>query len=126
MSTRTRSGGGCDESEDEDESSGWRSYNRKNAVSFGYQYKMDNCGNILVRHSKKKKRVFKFIQQPSPEIFFLIENYPTLVTLDNKKLLEIVLSKQRLEMETEESSIAIASLKKELKIASKKMLEVGS
>eukprot|EP00944_MAST-04C_sp_MAST-4C-sp1_P005538 g5538.t1 len=123
MSTMTRSGGAYDETETENESSGWKSYNNRNAASFGYQYKMDKVGNILVRKSTNKKREFCFHTHPSPDIFFLIENYPTLVTLDNKKLLEIVLSKQRLEAESEESSIALASLKEELRIASKKHLE---
>ena len=83
------------------EVTGWRSYNAKNALSYGYEYKEGRFGNVSVRHSKRPKKVWSFAMHPPPKMFYLLENYPTLVGLDDTALMELVLSEKTISEENE-------------------------
>ena len=92
----------------------WQSYNFKNAISFGFEYKEGLCGSIMVRHSERPARVWSFSMHPSPELFYLMENYPTLVGLDDTALMKLVMSQEKLNLENEKKSEKIEALKKAL------------
>ena len=92
----------------------WQSYNFKNAISFGFEYKEGLCGSIMVRHSERPARVWSFSMHPSPELFYLMENYPTLVGLDDTARMKLVMSQENLNLENEKKSEKIEALKQAL------------
>ena len=95
---------------------GWKSYNNRNARSYGYEYREDpTCGNVYVRNSKYRQRFWSFPTHPSPRMFDIMENYPTLVGLDNDKLMELVDLNDALEADLSKSSESIEELKNSMK-----------
>ena len=94
----------------EDNNAGWNSYNNKNALSYGFEYK-EGRFDVSVRHSKHPKKVWSFAVHPPPKMFYLMENYPTLVGLDDTALMKLVLSQETMSEENEKKSKEIEALK---------------
>jgi hypothetical protein len=92
---------------------GWKAYNNSNAISYGFEYKVDRLGNVYVRHPKRKQRVFSFPSHPTGHIFYLMEHYPTLVGLDNSKLYKLVMAK----LDSEETVVHLNNKVEDLKEA---------
>ena len=91
MDTRNNTHNGRAEEESQ---RGWKSYNNRSAPSYGFEYKMDkHCGNVKVRHHKRRQKVFSFAGHPTANMFYLMEHYPTLVGMDDSKLCKLVLAK---------------------------------
>ena len=93
---------------------GWRSYNKKDAPSFGFEYKEDISGNVLFRHSENRRKVFTFPSYPSPDHFFLLDHYPTLVGLNDDALIKLVMENRRHAEKEERSSSCIITLRNDL------------
>ena len=102
-------------------SSGWKSYNVRNAASYGFEYKVDKyCGNVQVRDSKNRQRIFNFSSHPTPQMFFMMTHYPTLVGVDDSRLCELVLSK----LETDEAAQSLIGKVEKLQKALTKNTEL--
>jgi len=117
---RTRSGTSEDNNNNNDENNneGWNSYNNASAISFGFEYKWDRyCGNIKVRNAKIKSRIWSFTTHPSAKMFHLMKNYPTLVGLDNPKLMELVAENESMSIDLVEKSEKVEALKTRLENA---------
>ena len=93
--------------------SGWKSYNNRTAISFGFEYKEDRqCGTVHVRHPNNRRKVFTFSGHPNPTLFYMMEHYPTLVGLDDSKLCQLVVSKLESDDSLSRVSKEVESLKK--------------
>ena len=93
---------------------GWKAYNNRNTISYGFEYKVDrHCGNVYVRHAKRKQRVFSFPGHPTGNMFYLMEHYPTLVGLDDSKLYKLVMAK----LDVDETVVCLSNKVEDLKKA---------
>ena len=81
----------------------WNSYNRRDAVSYGYEWAETPAGSILVRNSVETEEIFTFSSHPTPDEFWLIENYPLVIRLQDANLIKDVLELRERRIEQDEA-----------------------
>jgi hypothetical protein len=81
----------------------WHSYNKRDAVSYGYEWAETGAGSIMVRNSASREEIFTFFSHPTPDDFWLIEHYPLVVRLNDAHLRKDVLELRARRLEQAET-----------------------